>query len=94
MATSLFTALSGLQSHQSWIDVIGNNLANTNTPGFKTSRASFSAAFVALIVTAMVLTRSCASRRPSRTYGSTRESSSSACSTWPATPFATPTTAG
>ena len=45
MATSLFTALSGLQSHQSWIDVIGNNLANTNTPGFKTSRASFSAAF-------------------------------------------------
>lgn len=45
MATSLFTALSGLQSHQSWIDVIGNNLANTNTPGFKTSRASFGASF-------------------------------------------------
>lgn len=39
---SLFTALSGLQAHQEWIDVLGNNLANANTPGFKTSRASFS----------------------------------------------------
>ena len=31
MTGSFFTALSGLQAHQSWIDVIGNNLANTNT---------------------------------------------------------------
>lgn len=45
MANSLFTALSGLQAHQNWIDVIGNNLANTNTAGFKTSRATFSSAF-------------------------------------------------
>jgi flagellar hook protein FlgE len=42
MASSLFTALSGLQAHQGWIDVIGNNLANTNTPGYKTSQATFS----------------------------------------------------
>ena len=41
MTGSLFTALSGLQSHQSWLDVIGNNLANANTPGFKVERASF-----------------------------------------------------
>jgi len=40
--SSLFTALSGLQAHQQWIDVLGNNLANSNTPGFKTSRVSFS----------------------------------------------------
>jgi flagellar hook protein FlgE len=40
--SSLFTALSGLQAHQEWIDVLGNNLANSNTPGFKTSRVSFS----------------------------------------------------
>lgn len=45
MANSLFTALSGLQAHQNWIDVIGNNLANTNTAGFKTSRATFNSAF-------------------------------------------------
>ncbi len=38
--TSLFTALSGLKSHQGWLDVIGNNLANSNTAGFKVERAS------------------------------------------------------
>ena len=41
MATSLYSALSGLQVHQQWINVLGNNLANSNTPGYKTSRASF-----------------------------------------------------
>jgi flagellar hook protein FlgE len=45
MTSSLFTALSGLKSHQGWIDVIGNNLANSNTTGFKTSRVSFADAF-------------------------------------------------
>ena len=42
MARSLSSALSGLSAHQKWIDVIGNNLANINTPGYKTSRATFS----------------------------------------------------
>ncbi len=42
---SLFTALSGLKAHQDWIDVIGNNLANANTSGFKTSHATFSSSF-------------------------------------------------
>lgn len=41
MSNSLYTALSGLQSHESWISVIGNNLANANTPGYKASRAVF-----------------------------------------------------
>ena len=44
MSSSLFSALSGMRSHQQWIDVIGNNLANSNTAGFKSTRASFSAA--------------------------------------------------
>ena len=39
--SSFISALSGLRSNQSWIDVIGNNLANTNTQGFKASRALF-----------------------------------------------------
>ena len=42
MASSFYSALSGMRTHQQWIDVIGNNLANQNTPGYKTSRASFS----------------------------------------------------
>ncbi len=41
MTTSLYAALSGLRAHQNWIDVIGNNLANASTPGFKTARATF-----------------------------------------------------
>lgn len=42
MARSLISALGGLRSHQGWLDVIGNNLANSNTPAFKASRAVFS----------------------------------------------------
>ena len=45
MATSLFSALSGMQAHQQWIDVIGHNLANTNTLGFKGSRATMASHF-------------------------------------------------
>ncbi|PIE22966.1 MAG: hypothetical protein CSA62_09525 [Planctomycetota bacterium] len=42
VSTSLFTGLSGLRSHQRWMDVIGNNLANVNTAGFWGSRVTFS----------------------------------------------------
>jgi flagellar hook protein FlgE len=45
MSSALYTALSALKSHQDWIDVIGNNLANTNTPGFKKSTVRFSDQF-------------------------------------------------
>jgi flagellar hook protein FlgE len=45
MTGSFFTALSGLQAQQNWIDVIGNNLANTNTSGYKSQSASFSDLF-------------------------------------------------
>lgn len=41
MPSSFYSALSGMRSHQQWIDVIGNNLANQNTPGYKKSRATF-----------------------------------------------------
>ena len=41
MANSFSTALSGLNAASTAIDVIGNNLANLNTPGFKESIVSF-----------------------------------------------------
>jgi flagellar hook protein FlgE len=41
MSRSLFSAVSGLRTHQEWLDVIGNNIANANTPGFKASSAVF-----------------------------------------------------
>ena len=45
MSTSFIAALGAMRAHQSWIDVIGNNLANSNTPGFKGSRALFADLF-------------------------------------------------
>ncbi|MDN5375174.1 MAG: flagellar hook protein FlgE [Thermacetogenium sp.] len=41
MMRSLFAAVSGLKTHQQRMDVIGNNIANVNTPGFKKSRVTF-----------------------------------------------------
>ena len=41
MFTSFSTALSALSAHSTAIDVIGNNLANLNTPGFKTNTVVF-----------------------------------------------------
>ena len=41
MIRSLFSGVSGLKAHQSRMDVIGNNIANVNTTGFKASRMTF-----------------------------------------------------
>jgi flagellar hook protein FlgE len=41
MMRSLFAAVSGLRNHQVSMSVIGNNIANINTIGFKTGRALF-----------------------------------------------------
>ena len=41
MISAFSTALSALSAHSTAIDVVGNNLANLNTPGFKTSVVSF-----------------------------------------------------
>jgi flagellar hook protein FlgE len=42
MFTSFSTALSALGAHTTAVDVVGNNLANLNTPGYKASVVSFS----------------------------------------------------
>jgi len=41
MLRALWTAASGMNAQQLNIDVIANNLANVNTPGFKRSRTDF-----------------------------------------------------
>jgi flagellar hook protein FlgE len=41
MMRSLYSAISGLRNHQTRMDVIGNNIANVNTTGFKQSRVTF-----------------------------------------------------
>src|SRR5690606_35911413 len=41
MLRSLFSGISSLRSHQTMLDVTGNNIANANTTGFKASRTQF-----------------------------------------------------
>ena len=41
MLRSLYSGISGLRSHQTMLDVTGNNIANVNTTAFKASAAQF-----------------------------------------------------
>lgn len=41
MMRSLFSGVSGLKNHQTRMDVIGNNISNVNTTGFKSGRVTF-----------------------------------------------------
>ena len=45
MMRSMFSAVSGLRAHQTRMDVIGNNIANVNTAGFKGARVTFQEVF-------------------------------------------------
>ena len=42
---SLYSGVSGLRNHQTMMEVIGNNVSNINTIGFKASRVNFSESF-------------------------------------------------
>ena len=42
MMRSLYSGVAGLKTHQTKMDVIGNNIANVNTIGFKSSSVTFS----------------------------------------------------
>ncbi len=41
MLRSMYAAISGLRNHQTMMDVVGNNIANINTTGFKSSSTVF-----------------------------------------------------
>ena len=42
MMRSLYSGVSGLKTHQTKMDVIGNNIANVNTTSYKTMSINFS----------------------------------------------------
>ncbi|MCH8147444.1 MAG: flagellar hook-basal body complex protein, partial [Planctomycetes bacterium] len=52
MIRSIFAGISGLRSHQTFMDIIGNNIANVNTIGFKTGRVTFQESFAQTLRTA------------------------------------------
>src|SRR4029078_6459625 len=41
MLRSLYSGISGLRANQTMMDVVGNNIANVNTTGFKASNTVF-----------------------------------------------------
>ena len=41
MFKSLYSGVSGMSANMTHLDVIGNNIANSNTVGFKTGRVTF-----------------------------------------------------
>jgi flagellar hook protein FlgE len=45
MMRSMFSGVSGLRAHQTRMDVIGNNISNVNTIGFKSGRVTFQEVF-------------------------------------------------
>ncbi len=49
MVRSMFAAVAGLRAHQTKMDVIGNNIANVNTYGYKKARATFKDQFYATL---------------------------------------------
>ena len=42
MSTAMYSGVSGLKAQQTKLDVIGNNIANVSTAGYKSQRVSFS----------------------------------------------------
>lgn len=67
LASSLFTGLTGLDTTQTWMNVIGNNIANANTTAFKASNVSFSSQFYVTDI---------ASSAPTGDFGGTNPSQS------------------
>ncbi len=49
MLRSLYSGVSGMKYHQIRMDVIGNNIANVNTVGFKSNRANFQDMFYQML---------------------------------------------
>ncbi len=45
LSSALFTGLSGLDVNQTWMQTVGNNIANVNTTAFKATRALFKPQF-------------------------------------------------
>jgi flagellar hook protein FlgE len=45
LTSALSTGLSGLDVNQTWLNVVGNNIANANTTAFKSSNVAFSPQF-------------------------------------------------
>jgi flagellar hook protein FlgE len=68
----MFSGVAGMKAHQTKMDVIGNNIANVNTYGYKSQRAVFSDIFYQTLRSATAGTANAGGTNPSSVgYGST-----------------------
>lgn len=71
MIKSMFSGVTGLKNHQTMMDVIGNNIANVNTAGFKASRVVFTDVYYQTISAANAPTATASGSNPTQLgYGS------------------------
>ncbi|MEG0178265.1 MAG: flagellar hook-basal body complex protein [Oscillospiraceae bacterium] len=71
MNRSMYSGVSGMKTHQTRMDVIGNNIANVNTYGFKAGRAVFRDVYYQTLKSATGGTSSSGGTNPSQVgYGS------------------------
>src|SRR3712207_4383669 len=49
MLRSMYAGVSALRAHQTMMDVVGNNIANVNTSGYKSSRSTFAEALTQVV---------------------------------------------
>ena len=71
MNRALYSGVSGLKAHQTKMDVIGNNISNVNTYGYKSQRVIFSDVFYQTVESATAGTSSKGGTNPSSVgYGS------------------------
>lgn len=66
MLRALLSGVAGLKNHQLRMDVIGNNIANVNTVGFKGSRVTFQEGFAQVLASATKSTSGSGGRNPSQ----------------------------
>ncbi len=72
MNRAMFAGVAGMKAHQTKMDVIGNNIANVNTYGYKTQRAVFSDVYYQTLSAASAATATRGGTNPSTVgYGST-----------------------
>ena len=71
MNRALYSGVAGLKAHQTKMDVIGNNISNVNTYGYKAQRTIFSDVFYQTVSSATAGTASSGGTNPSSIgYGS------------------------
>ncbi|NLB82038.1 MAG: flagellar hook-basal body complex protein [Clostridiaceae bacterium] len=66
MMRSLYSGVSGLKNHQTRMDVIGNNIANVNTAGYKSSRVVFQDIYSQMVKAGAAATETSGGTNPSQ----------------------------